>query len=277
MTLTAFIPFGKKPTKNPAAMLCKYTGMREHAPRDGSNIMWDFRGMGGRLGVQLIDLRDDMSPGNDEWAQTVGWDYNWAIAVRILDRKRTDSDYIYWHSLAIVLARSYDLDNFWLDSGTDTPQEAYAFDELLPELKSSEAEDMIEWPEEGEGPLPLPDEFGKSEVEDEPEAEPVEEDVEEDVEEGVEEDVEEDVEEVSEAEPVEDEMDEGDFWGDDDDDWDSEPDEDEGEDESDDVEFDAYPPPPSDLGEDEDEDESDEDEGEGSDEAIRDPEPVTDW
>jgi len=275
MTLTAFIPFGKKPTKNPASMLCKYTGMREHAPRDGSNVVWDFRGMGGRLGIQLIDLRDDMAPGNDEWAQTVGWDYNWAIAVRIADRKRTDAEYIYWHSLGIVLARAYDLDHLWLDSGTDTPQESYTFGELLPELKSADAEDMVEWtPEEGlEQPLPLPAVYSQGKIEPEDE---VEDEAEEDERARV----------VADYEPAWQESgdgmfppppsdvgkseseDEGDFWGDEDDDWDDEAeadDEDEVEDEDEDEVEDEV--------EDEDEDEAEDE----ADEPIRDPEPVTDW
>ena len=70
--------------------------------------------------VMLEDLREQMKPEFREWADDVGWPYNYALQVAVHD-KRDSLDYIKWVSLITVLMEAYEQTVLWFDYGTDAP------------------------------------------------------------------------------------------------------------------------------------------------------------
>ena len=76
MTMTAFLPFDRKPGKNVASMICKYSNMVSKAT---TGVDWMFqgpvtRGRGSML-VQLVDFRDFLKSSDPEvrdWADDAG-------------------------------------------------------------------------------------------------------------------------------------------------------------------------------------------------------------
>jgi hypothetical protein len=201
MTMTAFLPFERKPQKTIAAMLCKYSNM---VAKPTTGAEWMFQGpvKGGRgsMIVQVVDFRDFMVSSEREWADDVGWEWNWAIAVSVTHKRRSNEEYAFWHAFTIVLMNAYNSAEVWLSSDEDGfPTTPFSVDELLPELMSSEAEDVMPSEEaEEEVDLPPPPPRLRSEPEPEPEVEEVEEEIEGDEE--VEEEIEED-EEIEDAPP----------------------------------------------------------------------------
>ena len=132
MTVVAFIPFDRKPTKNPGVMICKHFGMK-----DKSGVNWAMTGHG--LRVRVEDFREDQAM--KEWPQQVGWDFNWGISIACAEQHRTNEKYIFWHSLSVVLAKAYGEVVVWLDGGTGVPQSEYSFEEYMPWILAEEADD----------------------------------------------------------------------------------------------------------------------------------------
>ena len=169
MTMTAFLPFDRKPQKTIAAMLCKYSNMVAK-PTTGAEWMFQgpVRGGRGAMIVQIVDFRDFMVSSERDWADEVGWEWNWAIAVSVSHKRRTDEEYAFWHSFATVLKNAYDgnglaSNEIWLSSDEDGfPTTPFTIEELFPDLISSEAEDVapseefVEGDEEAALPPPPP-------------------------------------------------------------------------------------------------------------------------
>ena len=137
MTMKVFLGFSRKPAKSPASSVARAFGMTEQPSDDGN---WVFGK--GRFRVRLEDLRTDMQPEYREWADEVGWAHNWAVSIAVHDRNRTDIDYIKWHSLVAVIMEAYELNLLWTDQGTDTPQYNMRLNDFMPNINSSEADDL---------------------------------------------------------------------------------------------------------------------------------------
>ena len=142
-------------------MICKYSGMVD---RPTATADWLFQSTGwGGLRVSLEDFRDDLLTDTREWADQVGWTSNWAIAITVHHKNRTDHRYAHWNCLVGVLMEAYGVRDVWLDAGTGTPQASYTLTDLFPDLVSAEGEDVLapEPPEDAPGipesvPQPLP-------------------------------------------------------------------------------------------------------------------------
>lgn len=137
MTITAFIPFERKPAKGKASTICKGFGFTERA---ATSTMWVY-GLG-RFKVEVMDFRDDMLKSDRaEWVDEVGWQHKWAIAVSIHTQRR-EEQYIQWHVLTQALAWAYGVKEVWLDGATTIPQEAFNIEEFFEGIsKSDDAED----------------------------------------------------------------------------------------------------------------------------------------
>ena len=137
MTITAFIPFERKPPKGKASAICKAFGFTERA---ATSTMWVY-GLG-RFKVEVMDFRDDMLKSDRaEWVDEVGWQHKWAVGVSIHTQRR-EEQYIQWHVLTQALAWSYGVKEVWLDGATTIPQEAFNIEEFFEGIsKSDDAED----------------------------------------------------------------------------------------------------------------------------------------
>ena len=90
----------------------------------------------------LEDLREQMKPEFREWADDVGWPYNYALQVAVHD-KRDSLDYLKWISLVTVLMEAYEQTVLWFDYGTDAPvtrHKLVEFAEFKTEMKEGEPE-----------------------------------------------------------------------------------------------------------------------------------------
>lgn len=137
MTVTAFIPFERKPAKGKASSILKQLGFTERA---ATSTMWVF-GLS-RFKVEVLDFRDDMVKSDRaEWVDEVGWQHKWAIGVSIHTQRR-EEQYVQWHVLAATLAWAYGSKEIWLDGATNIPQEAFNLEEFFEGIsKSEDAED----------------------------------------------------------------------------------------------------------------------------------------
>jgi hypothetical protein len=149
MTMTAFLPFDRKPQKTIASMICKYSNMVAK-PTTGAEWMFQGpvkRGRGSML-VQIVDFRDFLTTEHRVWADDVGWDHNWAIAISVSHKRRTDEEYAFWHAFALVLQNAYEgnglvSNEVWLSAEEEGfPTTPYTVEELFPDLISSEADDV---------------------------------------------------------------------------------------------------------------------------------------
>jgi hypothetical protein len=137
MTIKAFIGFPKKPNKSPGAAIARAFGMNEKS--NTVEFEWLFQKT--KFRVMLEDLREQMKPDLREWADEVGWGYNWAIQIAVHE-KRDSIDYLKWVSLVTMLMEAYNQTNVWFDEGTDTPQLRMKLDSFAPlkhEFKEGEA------------------------------------------------------------------------------------------------------------------------------------------
>jgi hypothetical protein len=127
MTLKAFIGFSRKPNKSPGAAVARAFGMKEKP--NSSEFEWVFQKS--KFRVMLEDLREQMKPELREWADDVGWTYNYAIQIAV-HTKRDSLDYLKWVALITVLMEAYEATTVWYDEGTDTPQERLKLTEFAP-------------------------------------------------------------------------------------------------------------------------------------------------
>ena len=137
MTIKAFIGFPKKPNKSPGAAVARAFGMKEKP--NTVEFEWLFQKT--KFRVMLEDLREQMKPDLREWADEVGWGYNWALQIAVHE-KRDSIDYLKWISLITVLMEAYGQTNVWYDEGTDTPQIRMKLDSFAPlkhEFKEGES------------------------------------------------------------------------------------------------------------------------------------------
>ena len=140
MTIKAFIGFPKKPNKSPGAAIARAFGMNEKS--NTVEFEWLFQKT--KFRVMLEDLREQMKPDLREWADEVGWGYNWAIQIAVHE-KRDSIDYLKWVSLVTMLMEAYNQTNVWFDEGTDTPQLRMKLDSFAPlkhEFKEGESADI---------------------------------------------------------------------------------------------------------------------------------------
>jgi|MDTC01.1.fsa_nt_gb hypothetical protein len=139
MTITAFIPFERKPPKGKASSILKQYGFTERA---ATSTMWVF-GLS-KFKVEVLDFRDDMVKSDRaEWVDEVGWQHKWAIGVSIHTTRR-EEQYVQWHVLAASLAWAYGVKEIWLDGATTIPQETFNLEEFFEGIsKSDEAEDKM--------------------------------------------------------------------------------------------------------------------------------------
>ena len=150
MTMTAFLPFDRKPQKTIASMLCKYSNM---VAKPTTGAEWMFQGpvKGGRgaMIVQIVDFRDFMITSEREWADEVGWTSNWGIAISVSHKRRTNEEYAFWHAFTVVMMNAYEgnglaSNEVWLSSDEDGfPTTPFTIEELLPDVISSQAEDVM--------------------------------------------------------------------------------------------------------------------------------------
>jgi len=95
-----------------------------------------------RYKVDVCDFRDDvLGRNNAEWVDDTGWDHKWAVRVSLHSR-RNDSQYALWHCISALLSQVYDSSEIWLDGGSKFPQEPYTIEELFPDFKSNDGEDL---------------------------------------------------------------------------------------------------------------------------------------
>ena len=127
MTLKAFIGFPRKPNKSPGAAVARAFGMKEKP--NSSEFEWVFQKT--KFRVMLEDLREQMKPELREWADDVGWTYNYAIQIAV-HTNREPLDYLKWVALITVLMEAYGATTVWYDEGTDTPQERLRLTEFAP-------------------------------------------------------------------------------------------------------------------------------------------------
>ena len=151
MTMTAFLPFDRKPGKNVASMICKYSNMVSKAT---TGVDWMFqgpvtRGRGSML-VQLVDFRDFLKSSDPEvrdWADDAGWTAPWSIAISVTHKRRTNEEYAFWHAFTAVLWNAYRdslaSEEIWLTADDDGfPTTPFTFNEFLPDFNSADAEDV---------------------------------------------------------------------------------------------------------------------------------------
>lgn len=137
MTITVWVGFNRKPNKSPGAAVARAFGMKE---RQTNEFEWCFQKK--QFRVMLEDLREQMKPEFREWADDVGWPYNYALQVAVHD-KRDSLDYIKWVSLITVLMEAYEQTVLWFDYGTDAPVTRHKlvdFAEFKTEMKEGEPE-----------------------------------------------------------------------------------------------------------------------------------------
>ncbi len=166
--MTAFLPFARKPQKTIASMICKYS---HFVAKPTTQSEWMFQGPvkrgRGPIRVHIVDFRDFLTRDYRDWADEVGWDSPWALAISISHKRRTDEEYIFWHAMTIALKNAYEQaglvgDEIWLSSEEDGfPTTPFTILELLPDVISADAEDVNSADEEEEEvsqpePEPLP-------------------------------------------------------------------------------------------------------------------------
>lgn len=137
MTITVWVGFNRKPNKSPGAAVARAFGMKE---RQTNDFEWCFQKK--QFRVMLEDLREQMKPEYREWADDVGWPYNYALQVAVHD-KRDSLDYIKWVSLITVLMEAYEQTVLWFDYGTESPVTRHKlvdFAEFKTEMKEGEPE-----------------------------------------------------------------------------------------------------------------------------------------
>ena len=137
MTITVWVGFNRKPNKSPGAAVARAFGMKE---RQTNDFEWCFQKK--QFRVMLEDLREQMKPEFREWADDVGWPYNYALQVAVHD-KRDSLDYLKWISLVTVLMEAYEQTVLWFDYGTDAPvtrHKLVEFAEFKTEMKEGEPE-----------------------------------------------------------------------------------------------------------------------------------------
>ena len=96
---------------------------------NSSEFEWVFQKT--KFRVMLEDLREQMKPELREWADDVGWTYNYAIQIAV-HTNREPLDYLKWVALITVLMEAYGATTVWYDEGTDTPQERLRLTEFAP-------------------------------------------------------------------------------------------------------------------------------------------------
>ena len=137
MTITAWVGFNRKPNKSPGAAVARAFGMKE---RQTAEFEWLFQKS--KFRVMLEDLREQMKPDYREWADEVGWPYNYALQIAVHD-KRDSLDYIKWVALIAVLMEAYEQTVLWFDYGTDSPVTRHKlvdFAQFQNEMKEGEPE-----------------------------------------------------------------------------------------------------------------------------------------
>jgi hypothetical protein len=151
MTMKAFIPFSRKPAKSPGAAVAKAFGLSDI----GGGAEWALADS--KFRVRLEDFREDLEPDNRDWADEVGWHFNWAVSVAVNDKGRTDEDYALWHALTAVIMKAYGTQSVWTDAGLDSPIERMKLTTFLPGFVSEEADDLNpDGFDEEDEPLPEP-------------------------------------------------------------------------------------------------------------------------
>lgn len=166
MTITVWVGFNRKPNKSPGAAVARAFGMKE---RQTNDFEWCFQKK--QFRVMLEDLREQMKPEYREWADDVGWPYNYALQVAVHD-KRDSTDYIKWISLITVLMEAYEQTVLWFDYGTESPVTRHKlvdFAEFKTEMKEGEPEVS------SQAPIDEPEEVQEEDFFAEPQAEEKEE------------------------------------------------------------------------------------------------------